>query len=140
MLIPIRHENMSARRWPVITFSLIAINVVVFLFTFQRLQDEQKQMGQMKLHVALLAAAHPELTQPPATQKLILSLQDKYPKDWARLQNTHRRGFDAWDTQMLQNQDPESLQTEMDSLSTQIQQASAASIVENYAFVPDHPS
>jgi membrane associated rhomboid family serine protease len=140
MLIPIRHENMSARRWPVVTFSLIAINVVVFLLTFQRLQDEQKQMGQMKLHVALLAAAHPELTQPPATQKLILSLQDKYPKDWARLQNTHRHGFDAWDTQMLQNRDPESLQSEMDSLSTQMQQASAASIVENYAFVPDHPS
>jgi membrane associated rhomboid family serine protease len=140
MLIPIRHENMSARRWPVITFSLIAINVAVFLLTFQRLQDEQKQMGQMKLHVALLAAAHPELTQPPATQKLILSLQDKYPKDWAQLQNTHRRGFDAWDTQMLQNQDAESLQAEMDSLSTQIQQTGAASIVENYAFVPDHPS
>jgi hypothetical protein len=33
MLIPVRHENMSARRWPVVTFALIAINVVVFLFT-----------------------------------------------------------------------------------------------------------
>ena len=33
MLIPIGHENMSARRWPVITIGLIVINVVVFLGT-----------------------------------------------------------------------------------------------------------
>jgi len=32
-MIPIRHENMTARRWPVVTLSLIVINVVVFLFT-----------------------------------------------------------------------------------------------------------
>jgi hypothetical protein len=33
MLIPIKHENMEARRWPVVTLALIAINVLVFLFT-----------------------------------------------------------------------------------------------------------
>jgi hypothetical protein len=45
MLIPIRHENMSARRWPVVTFALIAINLAVFLATFQTLQDDIKQLG-----------------------------------------------------------------------------------------------
>jgi hypothetical protein len=33
MLIPIRHENMSARRRPIVTFALIAINVTAFLAT-----------------------------------------------------------------------------------------------------------
>ncbi len=33
MLIPIGHENMSPRRWPVITLALIVSNVVAFLGT-----------------------------------------------------------------------------------------------------------
>jgi hypothetical protein len=28
MLIPLRHENMEGRRWPVVTFALIALNVL----------------------------------------------------------------------------------------------------------------
>jgi hypothetical protein len=31
MLIPLGHENMQGRRWPVITITLIALNVVIFL-------------------------------------------------------------------------------------------------------------
>ena len=45
MLIPIRHENMSARRWPLVTFALIATNAVVFLATFQNLEADNKQVG-----------------------------------------------------------------------------------------------
>jgi hypothetical protein len=33
MLIPLRHENMEGRRWPVITFTLIALNILIFLGT-----------------------------------------------------------------------------------------------------------
>jgi len=39
MLIPIKHENMTARRWPVVTLSLIAINTIVFLFTMTALDN-----------------------------------------------------------------------------------------------------
>ena len=31
MLLPLRHENMEGRRWPVITIGLIAFNVLIFL-------------------------------------------------------------------------------------------------------------
>ncbi len=33
MLIPLRHENMEGRRWPVVTFALLALNVAIFLGT-----------------------------------------------------------------------------------------------------------
>src|SRR2546430_7994788 len=33
MLIPLRHENMEGRRWPVVTFALIALNLLIFLGT-----------------------------------------------------------------------------------------------------------
>jgi hypothetical protein len=30
MIIPIQHENMSARRWPIITLALILVNLLMF--------------------------------------------------------------------------------------------------------------
>src|SRR5215468_12074060 len=91
MLIPIRHENMSARRWPVVTFALIAINLVVFLATFQNLHHDTKQLGELKLHIVLLASAHPELGTSPEAQEVIRTVKDQYPKDWAELSDRNRR-------------------------------------------------
>jgi hypothetical protein len=87
MLIPIRHENISARRWPLVTFALICINVAVFLFTFQPLRDQKKQLGQLKLHIILLPATHPDLNISSESQELIHTVQRQYSKDWAALQN-----------------------------------------------------
>ncbi|HEX6805417.1 MAG TPA: rhomboid family intramembrane serine protease [Terriglobales bacterium] len=140
MLIPIKHENMSARRWPVVTFGLIAINLLIFLGTHWNLEDEQKQLGQLKLHVILLAASHPELNVPASSQDVVSAVKDHYPKQWTELQNPHRPAFDAWDAQKLQTQDGDALQSEMDSLSTQLSQARDNSILDKYAFVPAHPT
>ena len=61
MLIPIKHENIEARRWPVVTLALITINVLVFLFTMTSMDDEAPQLGEVKSHILILAALHPEL-------------------------------------------------------------------------------
>ena len=140
MLIPIRHENMSARRWPLVTFALIAINVVVFLATFQSLEAGNKQVGELKLHIILLGAAHPELNTSPEAQQVIRNVKERYPQDWAELANPQRRAVDAWDRKMLQEQDEDELQGEMNSLSVQLQQAKENSITEKYAFIPAHPT
>ena len=140
MLIPIRHENMSARRWPVITFALIVLNIVVFLATHQALEEQQREVGKLKLHLVLLAATHPELNVPVGAQDVIHAVKDHYPKEWQQLETTHRRALDDWDADMLENEDGESLQAEMNSLSSALEQARAASIAEKYAFVPAHPS
>jgi hypothetical protein len=65
MLIPIGHENMPARRWPVITIGLIVINVVVFLFTslfIRRLPRQRFRTKEAKAALAggagLSASAH----------------------------------------------------------------------------------
>ena len=140
MLIPIKHENMSARRWPVITFALIAINLVVFAASYMPLQDEQKQIGQLKLHVILLAATHPELTVPPDSQEVVNALKDHYSTAWKQLQAPNRRALDDWDSRMLRTKDPELLQSEMNSISADLRQARANSLLEKYAFVPAHPT
>src|SRR5215475_859218 len=112
MLIPIRHENMQARRWPVVTFALIAINLVVFLATFQSLQDDIKHVGEVRLHIVLLAAAHPELSTSPEAQEVVRTVKGQYPKDWAELAKPKRRPYDEWDRQMLRNGDEGELQGE----------------------------
>jgi len=67
MILPLRHENMSARRWPVITLALIVINFIVFLLTFSTINDELQtpQTIDAQEHILILAAIHPELKAPP---------------------------------------------------------------------------
>ena len=61
MLIPIRHENMAARRWTVITLTLIAINIIVFLGTHDALSRQAPELGKVKVLLLILAATRSEL-------------------------------------------------------------------------------
>jgi membrane associated rhomboid family serine protease len=143
MLIPIRHENMSARRWPVITFALIAINVIVFLGTFQTLEQQQKQIGQLKLRILMLAAAHPELNLSTDAQEVVDTVKRQFPREWEHLGKmppSFMRAPDAEYRTGSDQQNTQALQSEMDSLGAQLQQAKAVSLADKYAFVPAHPT
>ena len=48
MLIPLRHENMQGRRWPVITIGIIALNVVIFLGTHGRWTARRRNSARSK--------------------------------------------------------------------------------------------
>src|SRR5256886_11282760 len=43
MLIPLRHENMEGRRWPVVTFALIALNLLIFLGTHWKIEAQEPE-------------------------------------------------------------------------------------------------
>lgn len=139
MLIPIRHENMSARRWPVITLSLVAINVIVFLCTYGSMEEQQQQSQGVRLHLLMLAAMHPELTVPEEAKELVDTVREKHPKTWKLVQNPNRDVEDAWDAKVRLMDDPSALQAEMDSLARQYSAAAASSLAEQYAFIPAHP-
>jgi membrane associated rhomboid family serine protease len=63
---------MSARRWPIVTLGLIAINIIVFLFTQFSTDDQQEQQTRtIRAHLIMLAATHPELTVPESVQKML---------------------------------------------------------------------
>jgi membrane associated rhomboid family serine protease len=139
MIIPIGHENMSTRRWPVVTFALIAINVVVFFATYQNIQDNGAQLRTAKNHIILLSAVHPELKVQPDIQRFVANFRDNNKETWAQIQQPNRQAMDSWDAQMLQTSDPAILQQKMDSLSQQYEKLEAASIVARYGFTPAHP-
>jgi membrane associated rhomboid family serine protease len=139
MLLPIKHENMSARRLPVVTLALIAINLVVFLGTHSTMEEQAPQLSKTKVHLLLLAAMHPELKMTPQAQEMVSSFQKQHPATWRRIQDPSHDVVDPWDAKMRLMEDPEALQQEMDSLTRDYASLSASSLTEEYAFVPAHP-
>jgi membrane associated rhomboid family serine protease len=140
MLIPIKHENMEARRWPVITLALIAINVVVFLFTMSAIDDESPQLGEIKSHILILAALHPELKMQADAQRVVDGFKQSHPDQWKQVQNPYRDVINAYDAKIKMTEDFSKLQGEMDSLNAQLASLTKTSIVEQYAFVPAQPT
>src|SRR5271167_295578 len=134
MLIPIKHENMTARRWPVITLALIAINTVVFLLTMTAIDDEKPELGEVKSHILILAALHPELKMQSESQHLVDGFKQSHAEQWKHVQNPYREIIDAYDAKIKMTEDSSRLQEEMDSLNAEFVKLSASSITEQYAF------
>ena len=95
MLIPLRHENMQARRWPVVTFAIIALNGIVFLGTHWTIDKQEPELGQVKVHLILLAAAHPDLKVPEKAEEFVNSVRTRNPPLWKEAQNPNRSVFDG---------------------------------------------
>jgi len=140
MLIPLRHDNMEGRRWPVVTFALIALNLLVFLGTHWKIEEQEPERLEVKMHVLVLAAMHPELNMPDNVEKFVNEVKKQAPEAaWQQLSSRKRRPEDAWDGQIREVEDPQELQAEMDTLAQRFTDMQNNSILENYAFVPAHP-
>ncbi len=139
MFIPLRHENMRGRRWPYITFALIALNIVAFLFTHGPMEREQPQIAEVRVHLILLAGMHPELQMPLDVTKYIDSVKKKAGDSWEQLASAQRRIVDPWDAQIRKVEDPQELQREMDTLSATFESQEQSTIRGKYAFIPASP-
>ncbi|HEV2986889.1 MAG TPA: rhomboid family intramembrane serine protease [Candidatus Angelobacter sp.] len=142
--IPLRHENMSARRWPIITLGLIVVNVIVFLLTFSKIEEELQapQTSMAQEHILILAAIHPELKVPADIQEMIEVAKQRHPKLWERYANESVEIQDAWHAKITVMQSSDGLQEEMDSLVKEYEEWKASrpeTILGKYAFVPAKP-
>jgi len=139
MLIPIRHENMEARRWPVITIGLIVLNTLIFVFTHGTMEQQSPALGSTKAHIILLAGMHPDLKMSPDAQQLVDDFKAENPTEWEQVQSPTRHLIDGWDARIRLVEDPAALQAEMDSLGEKYSELHTGSLQEKYAFVPAHP-
>lgn len=139
MFIPLRHENMEGRRWPVISLALIAINFAVFLGTHWRIDEQSSQNSDVPAHILMLAAMHPELSMPEDVKDYVTSFQQKHPGTWNEIKSETRDVADAWDARIRLIEDQSALQREMDSLVEQYSNSKTETIVGQYAFTPAHP-
>jgi membrane associated rhomboid family serine protease len=140
MLIPITHENLKGRRLPVITIAIIALNLVAFLLTYSSLETENKELSQVRLHILLLAAAHPEAQTSPVEQTLVERYKQANPMGFKEMANPNRNLIDAWDVQMRLWEDPARINDEMATLGQQWEQLQANSSASKFAFVPAQPT
>jgi membrane associated rhomboid family serine protease len=140
MLIPIGHENMEARRWPIVTFALIFINISVFVFTRNALETDGLELEKLRVHVLLLTAAHPELDWPAEIETVVASFREKHPDEWVRISAKNRYPIDEWDARMQLMRNQEKLQDEMDSLAEAYIETCDSSLLQQYGFVPAHPN
>ena len=138
MFFPIKHENMAARRWPVVTLGLILVNFAVFLCTHRAMEDQEDPLLSVEAQVLVLAAQHPELTVPPRVQQLVADFQRNYPSEWAKLQDPNDEATATEDSR-IGSDDREQLQAEMDTIAAEYDRLTASSIAERFAFVPAHP-
>jgi len=139
MLIPLRHENMKGRRWPVITFTLIGLNILFFLLTHGPISDEQPHRAEVRLHLILLAASHPELQPSNDAATFVERVKKSVGENWEQLASSKRAASDAWEAQIRSTPDPAELQQEMDKLSQEFQDLEQSSILDRYAFIPARP-
>jgi membrane associated rhomboid family serine protease len=142
-LLPLRHENMQGRRWPVVTFALIAINVIAFLGTHWKIEAQDAQIPErveVVKHLVLLAATHPELKMGDDARKFVEPLSAQYPEDWKQLASPSRKPGDEWEARIRQVEDPAELQAEMDGISQKFQDLQRNTFLARYAFVPAHPT
>jgi len=75
MLIPIGHDSMSTRRWPVVTFGLSLVNFVVFLGTHWVMEKQDSQLWVVREHILILSAQHPSRIPEPLLARLELTAQ-----------------------------------------------------------------
>ena len=139
MLFPIKHENMTARRWPLVTLGLILVNIVIFLFTHRAMEDQADPLLSVKAHVLVLAAQHPELTVPPEAQQFVTDFRRYYPTKWEELQSPDDKAVEGAGTQKESADDQGELQKEMDAFAIEYSKLKAASITERYAFISARP-
>ena len=139
MLIPLRHENMAGRRWPVISIALIAINFIVFLGTHWQIEAQAPLRDETRVHILLLAAAHPELSTNPEVREFITNFREKNPNVWKKVASDTRPPEDPWEAKMRMSESASELQAEMDSLQQRFANFEHDSILARYAFTPAHP-
>jgi len=85
MIIPIQHENMTARRWPIVTFALILANVVIFAATHRAVDEQDSQLWEVREHILILAATHPSLLVAPDARAFVTGVQSQFPDEWAEM-------------------------------------------------------
>ena len=131
---------MEGRRWPVISIAIIAINIFAFLGTHWQIEAQNPKRSEVRVHILLLAAMHPELSMSPDAQEFVTRFRKGNPAVWSRASSPNRDVADVWDAKIRLLDNPNALQGEMDSLDRQYADLVQESILQRYAVVPAHPA
>jgi membrane associated rhomboid family serine protease len=125
----------------VITFALIAANIVVFLFTTGPIERQQPERTQTRIRLLTFAAMHQDLRMSAGAQTYVDGVKRKlgYQWDQAILANKELIAKAALPAAPAETDDPALLQQQMDWLCRAFEAERKTDILDNYAFVPAQP-
>ena len=138
MLIPTGHENLEGRRWPWITIAIIAVNFLVFAFTYGGMEADSARAAEVKVKTLLLAAYHKNVEMSDQQQQMVASFQKSRPQQWEMMVDPERRPYGEapmWDLEMREY-DGNQANTEMAALDSEYKEILASSFIEKYAYFP----
>jgi membrane associated rhomboid family serine protease len=75
MIVPIGHENMSGRRWPIWTIVIIVANFLLFVATHSRIESEEAQIQKLKMDLYAYTLQHPYLERTATAKRVIMERQ-----------------------------------------------------------------
>jgi membrane associated rhomboid family serine protease len=131
---------MRGRRWPIITFSLIGVNILVFLLTYGPIREQQPARSQARVELLLFAAAHPELRTSSSATAFVDSVKKLAGDHWDEFIASTRSKAQGVPAHADKDEDPEELQQRMDSLCQSFDDHERNDILGKYAFVPARPA
>jgi len=140
-LIPLSHDSLEGRRWPYVTIAIIALNVLVFLFTNGRLEGDGQASSEIRTHILILAARFPEIEIPANGRQLVDAFKVDHPDTWARFGAENRTPVDGWEAQLIMREhSSDQLNTEMAELCTKLEGAHSDSLLWTYGYHSYQPT
>jgi membrane associated rhomboid family serine protease len=140
LLIPLGHERMSSRRWPVVTFTLIGLNILIFLGTNWTIGGQSEQLAQAKLNLLRYAAKHPELAVSGKAEEFVKDFQKSQPALWKQFQQPDVLSLLTDEPRRAEYESALDSQAKLSTLSAEYEQLERSSILDHYAFIPAHPN
>jgi membrane associated rhomboid family serine protease len=132
---------MHGRRWPIVTFTLIGLNALIFLFTLGPIQQQQPERSRVRLQLLTLAVSHPELHMSSDAEAFVASVKKSAGDKLDKLVASKRLTIGGVPIFTPKEQDdPAELQQQMDALCQDFETQRNHDILDKYAFVPAHPT
>ncbi len=136
---PIGNENSTVRRLPLITFSILALNVVIFFVTLPVVAGQREEFEKLAISMELFVKQHPELLADEGVRKKLTEtgLMSKSKSDdiAAQLKGTPQleSQFQEW----LAGLEAQTLRDELNQKITAVMDAANASLFHKWGFAPN---
>ena len=137
--VPIGNENSTVRRLPWITFSIIALNVVIFFATLPVVAGEQDRLARLATHIEKFIEQHQELLADEGIRSKLVDagMMSKRQADalGVQLQNSPdlQSEYDVW----LRSAEAQSLRTELEQRLTDYKDSAANTLWNKYGLSPN---
>jgi membrane associated rhomboid family serine protease len=137
--IPIGNENSTVRRLPWVTFSIMAVNVVIYYVTLPVVGGQQDQLMKLGTRLEQFVQQHQELLADETVRKKLteIGLMSKAESEEIAEQMTKSPTIESDYKEWLRGVEAQNLRQELDSKITAFKEAAQESIWYKYGLAPN---